>query len=118
MEKRYTVAVVFGTRPEAIKLIPIVHALQKVPVIRVRVYSTGQHREMLEQVLSLFDLNVDCDFHVMTQNQTLAGMTEAILHCSTEVFLKDRPCAGTGRHHLRCSRRIGCVLFENPSRSR
>lgn len=46
---------------------------------------------MLEQVLSLFDLNVDCDFHVMTQNQTLAGMTEAILHCSTEVFLKDRP---------------------------
>lgn len=91
MEKRYTVAVVFGTRPEAIKLIPIVHALQKVPVIRVHVYSTGQHREMLEQVLSLFDLNVDCDFHVMTQNQTLAGMTEAILHCSTEVFLKDRP---------------------------
>ena len=55
------VMVVFGTRPEAIKMAPVVHALHALPGIRTEVAVTAQHREMLDQVLSLFDIRPDED---------------------------------------------------------
>lgn len=65
------VAVIFGTRPEAIKMAPVVRALRADPRFKCQVWSTGQHREMLNQVLSLFSLSVDHDLQLMRPNQSL-----------------------------------------------
>lgn len=71
------VAVVFGTRPEAIKMAPVVRALQDNSFFDCQVWSTGQHREMLDQVLSLFSLRADVDLGLMTPGQTLNGLFAA-----------------------------------------
>ena len=68
------VAVIFGTRPEAIKMAPVVQALRDTPGIECRVWSTGQHRQMLDQVLNLFDLEADADLGLMTPDQGLNGL--------------------------------------------
>ena len=68
------IAVIFGTRPEAIKMAPVVRALRASPEIDCRVWSTGQHREMLAQVLDIFDLTVDDDLALMTPGQSLNGL--------------------------------------------
>ncbi|MBC6981696.1 non-hydrolyzing UDP-N-acetylglucosamine 2-epimerase [Caulobacter sp. 17J80-11] len=73
------VAVVFGTRPEAIKMAPVVRRLQQTAGVETRVWSTGQHREMLDQVLELFDLKVDVDLEVMRPDQTLNGLFARVL---------------------------------------
>lgn len=65
------IAVIFGTRPEAIKMAPVVRALRANPAFECLVWSTGQHRQMLDQVLSLFDLEVDEDLGLMRPDQTL-----------------------------------------------
>src|ERR1044071_1106442 len=71
-----TVLSVFGTRPEAIKMAPVVRELGKHPdQIRSVVCSTGQHREMLDQVLSLFEIRPDFDLNLMEPNQTLSRLT-------------------------------------------
>ncbi len=71
--------VIFGTRPEAIKLAPVVRALQARPErFAVHVCVTGQHRQMLDQVLEIFHLRPDTDLNLMRPNQTLAGLTAAI----------------------------------------
>lgn len=75
MNKAKRIAVVFGTRPEAIKLCPVVLALQKDPAFDCKVCVTGQHREMLQQVLDLFGVKPDVDFALMQPNQTLGGLT-------------------------------------------
>ncbi len=69
------VAVFIGTRPEAIKLAPVVKAIARTPGLEPVVVSTGQHREMLRQVTELFDLQIDHDLDVMRPNQTLASLT-------------------------------------------
>ncbi len=69
------IMIVFGTRPEAIKLAPVIHALQKEKKFKTIVCSTGQHREMLKQVLDIFDLKVDDDLDLMKQSQTLYDIT-------------------------------------------
>lgn len=75
-----TISVVFGTRPEAIKMAPIVRALKELNGHRnVSVCVTGQHREMLRQVLNLFDITPDYDLDVMVPNQTLAHITSAVM---------------------------------------
>jgi UDP-N-acetylglucosamine 2-epimerase (non-hydrolysing) len=75
-----TVLSVFGTRPEAIKMAPVVRDLAKHPdTFRSVVCVTGQHREMLDQVLQLFEIEPDYDLAVMTPGQTLAGVTAAVL---------------------------------------
>jgi UDP-N-acetylglucosamine 2-epimerase (non-hydrolysing) len=79
------VAVVFGTRPEAIKLSPLVHAL-RARNIPVSVIVTAQHREILDQVLALFDIQPDHDLNVMTANQTLEALTVRLLTGLGEVF--------------------------------
>ena len=69
------IAVIFGTRPEAIKLCPVVLALQKDPAFDCKVCVTGQHKEMLYQVLNVFGVKPDVDLQLMRPNQTLGGLT-------------------------------------------
>lgn len=70
---------VFGTRPEAIKMAPLARFLQKTPQFSLNICSSGQHREMLQQVLTSFELQVDEDLDVMAQNQTLNGLSQQLL---------------------------------------
>ena len=75
-----TVMVVIGTRPEAIKMAPVVRALRaQGDRMRPVVLVTGQHREMLDQVLQLFDIAPDIDLDVMAPNQTLASLTAKVM---------------------------------------
>ncbi|MFT6533879.1 MAG: UDP-N-acetylglucosamine 2-epimerase (non-hydrolyzing) [Limimaricola cinnabarinus] len=78
-EFRMKVLVVFGTRPEAIKMAPVVKALQATPGIEARVCVTAQHRQMLDQVLELFGLTPDVDLDIMRPGQTLTSITARIL---------------------------------------
>src|SRR5690554_2371052 len=80
------VAVVFGTRPEGIKLAPVIKQLQTNDYWEPRVVVTGQHREMLDQVLELFEITPDYNFHIMRDNQTLTGITYRVLRGLEEVF--------------------------------
>lgn len=73
------VLTVFGTRPEAIKMAPLVMELARVAGIETRLCVTAQHREMLDQVLSLFGLRPDYDLDIMTPGQSLSGITRAVL---------------------------------------
>ena len=69
------VLVVFGTRPEAIKMAPVVKACKARPELDVKVCVTAQHRQMLDQVMDIFGLSADFDLNVMAPNQTLADVT-------------------------------------------
>ena len=83
---------VFGTRPEAIKMAPVVKSLAARPAdFDVQVCVTGQHRQMLDQVLQLFEIVPDIDLNIMTPGQTLSGVTSAILNGLSEVFQNSPP---------------------------
>jgi UDP-N-acetylglucosamine 2-epimerase (non-hydrolysing) len=73
------VAVFIGTRPEAIKMAPVIKALENSKELTPIVISTGQHREMLDQVIDIFDLNIDHDLNVMQHNQTLPSLTSRLI---------------------------------------
>lgn len=73
------VLAVCGTRPDAIKMAPVVHTLRQDPHFEVRLVATGQHREMLDQVLTLFQLVPDVDLNIMTPHQTLTEITTRTL---------------------------------------
>ncbi|MEB3348394.1 MAG: UDP-N-acetylglucosamine 2-epimerase (non-hydrolyzing) [Cyanobacteriota bacterium] len=73
------VTIVLGTRPEAIKLAPVILAFQAEATLRTRVVLTGQHREMVSQVMELFGLTADRDLALMAPNQTLTHVTTATL---------------------------------------
>lgn len=73
------ILIVFGTRPEAIKMAPIVHSLKKHENINVKVCVTAQHREMLDQVLSMFDITPDFDFDIMCDGQDLFDVTSKVM---------------------------------------
>lgn len=73
------VLTVFGTRPEAIKMAPLVHALETDPRFEAKVCVTAQHREMLDQVLELFEIRPDFDLNIMTSSQELNDVTASIL---------------------------------------
>lgn len=83
--------IVFGTRPEAIKMAPLVKALQQSPRFDVKVCVTAQHRQMLDQVLQLFKIRPDFDLDLMRPGQTLTQLTCNILHGMASVFAKFRP---------------------------
>jgi UDP-N-acetylglucosamine 2-epimerase (non-hydrolysing) len=70
---------VFGTRPEAIKMAPVLHALQREPLAECIVCVTGQHEELLNSVLSLFRITPDYHLRVMSHNQQLCGLTARLL---------------------------------------
>lgn len=85
------VLVVFGTRPEAIKLAPVVRALDAHPVLTPVVCATGQHREMLDQVLSTFGISPDFDLDVMRQGQSPADVAARILEGMQHVYREATP---------------------------
>lgn len=82
---------VFGTRPEAIKMAPLVKALENEKSIKSLVCVSGQHRDMLDSVLSFFKIIPDYDLNVMKEAQSLAGVTSRILVALTEVLDKEKP---------------------------
>lgn len=85
------VMLVFGTRPEAIKMCPLVNELKKRPNFDVKVCVTGQHKEMLEQVLKVFDVKPDYNLQIMKANQTLFDVTNAILNKIKPVLEQEKP---------------------------
>ena len=91
---RKKIMLVFGTRPEAIKMAPLVHALRAEPdQFDVLVCVTAQHREMLDQVLRIFEIKPDIDLNVMKPGQDLSDITASILKGMREVFAMQRPNA-------------------------
>lgn len=80
------VLTVFGTRPEAIKMAPVVRRLSNTEGFQARLCVTAQHRQMLDQVLQLFELTPDYDLDIMKPGQTLGDITSAILHGMDAVF--------------------------------
>ncbi|MGE6659858.1 non-hydrolyzing UDP-N-acetylglucosamine 2-epimerase [Pseudomonas sp. NPDC077408] len=82
---------VFGTRPEAIKMAPLALALNADPRFDAKVCVTGQHRQMLDQVLDLFDLIPDFDLNIMKPGQDLSDVTSAILKGMKQVFSDFKP---------------------------
>ena len=83
---------IFGTRPEAIKMAPVVRALQARPGdFAVRTCVTAQHRQMLDQVLDIFQIRPDIDLNLMQERQSLSGMGARVLTSVDEVLEKERP---------------------------
>ncbi len=82
---------IFGTRPEAIKMAPLVSALQAEPRIQSVVCVTGQHREMLDQVMALFDLRAQHDLDIMVPNQTLNGLFARLISRVDSVLEAEQP---------------------------
>lgn len=91
MTARIKAAVVFGTRPEAIKMAPVVLELRREKRIDARTIVTAQHREMLDQVLDLFGITPDTDLNLMRQDQRLGEFMSRALTALTKVFEVERP---------------------------
>ena len=79
MKNTFKVIIFIGTRPEAIKLAPVIEQLEALEQCCVTVCSTGQHKTMLQQVLTQFNITVDFSFDVMTENQTLNALSSIML---------------------------------------
>jgi UDP-N-acetylglucosamine 2-epimerase (non-hydrolysing) len=86
------IMLVFGTRPEAIKMAPLVHALKaESDQFDLKVCVTSQHRQMLDQVLHIFNIKPDIDLNLMKKNQNLSNLTSLILNKMQTVFTKHQP---------------------------
>ncbi|NLM34854.1 MAG: UDP-N-acetylglucosamine 2-epimerase (non-hydrolyzing) [Clostridiales bacterium] len=85
------VLTIFGTRPEAIKMAPLIKKLEQYDCILSKVCVTAQHREMLDQVLNLFNITPDYDLNIMKTRQSLTGITSMVLQGLEEVFDKEKP---------------------------
>ena len=88
---RVKILTVFGTRPEAIKMCPLVLELKKHRDIKTIVCLTGQHREMLDQVMKAFSVAADYDLNIMKDRQTLTGITTAVMEGMESVLIKEKP---------------------------
>lgn len=82
---------IFGTRPEAIKMAPLVKKLNQNEIIESKICVTGQHRQMLDQVLNLFDIKPDFDLNIMKNNQTLTTITTKVIEELDKIFLQEKP---------------------------
>lgn len=82
---------VVGTRPEAIKMAPVIHRLRAEPWAQVRVLATAQHRHMLDQVLKVFDIEPDIDLDIMRPNQALITLTARLLLDLDDVLQAEQP---------------------------
>lgn len=89
--KTIKVMVVFGTRPEAIKMAPLVQKLKQDERFEEVTVVTAQHREMLDQVLNIFKIKPDYDFNIMKKNQSLEGITAKVLVDMTKVLKEVKP---------------------------
>lgn len=90
-DPRKRVAVFLGTRPEGIKLAPVITALEGTGELEPMVVTTGQHREMLDQVIELFGIDVDHDLDVMQPDQTLASLTARLITRVDQLLEETRP---------------------------
>ena len=100
-----TIMPIYGTRPEAIKMAPIVKALQSSPNFQCTVTVTGQHREMLDQVNEIFDIVPDHDLNIIRPRQTLNGILTRTVEGLDVIFSESPPDAvvvqsAPGRHGL------------------
>jgi UDP-N-acetylglucosamine 2-epimerase (non-hydrolysing) len=91
MSEKLRVVSIFGTRPEAVKMAPVVQALERDPRVESRVVVTAQHRQMLDQVLDLFGIRPDLDLNLMRPNQSLAALTAEIFSHLDPVLQDLRP---------------------------
>ncbi|PQP34290.1 UDP-N-acetylglucosamine 2-epimerase (non-hydrolyzing), partial [Desulfobacteraceae bacterium SEEP-SAG9] len=90
--KNKKVLVVVGTRPEIIKMAPVIHELCEKPKnFETKVCLTGQHREMADQTIQLFDLKADYDLNIMTKNQSLSEITATIVTKLNDVIDDFKP---------------------------
>ncbi|WP_214706831.1 MULTISPECIES: non-hydrolyzing UDP-N-acetylglucosamine 2-epimerase [unclassified Exiguobacterium] len=87
----FKVMTVFGTRPEAIKMAPLINELKKYKDIQTIVVVTAQHREMLDQVLELFSISPDYDLNIMKENQTLSEITARVVNGLDNIIKKEKP---------------------------
>lgn len=85
------IAIIFGTRPEAIKLCPVILALKADSAFECKVCVTGQHKEMLYQVLDVFGVRPDVDLQLMRSNQTLGGLTSRAIAALDEYLAIEKP---------------------------
>jgi len=93
MTEKKCMLIVFGTRPEAIKMAPLVHALRKQDDLETKVCVTAQHRHMLDQVLQIFRITPDVDLNVMKDGQDLTDVTVRVLEGMKRVLREVRPAA-------------------------
>ncbi|MBD2598556.1 UDP-N-acetylglucosamine 2-epimerase (non-hydrolyzing) [Nostoc spongiaeforme FACHB-130] len=91
MTNKKRVGIILGTRPEAIKLAPVIQVFQESPEFALQVILTGQHREMVEQVMQLFNLKADDDLEIMQPKQSLSDITCRSLRGLEELFQKSKP---------------------------
>jgi len=82
---------IFGTRPEAIKMAPLVKAIENDDRFESNVTVTAQHRQMLDQVMKIFDLQADYDLNIMKDGQTLSGITSRVIKELDTIFQNDKP---------------------------
>src|SRR6185503_6682301 len=91
-KKPLGILVVFGTRPEAIKMAPVVRSLRKRPNdFKTVVVVTAQHREMLDQVMKLFNIASDYDLNIMHKDQTLEYVVTTVINQMGPIFEKEKP---------------------------
>lgn len=90
--KKIKIAIVFGTRPEAIKMAPVINELKRQSAIfEMKIIVTAQHRKMLDQVLNIFDIQPDYDLNIMKTRQTLSDITSSVLKGIEEILIKEVP---------------------------
>lgn len=86
------IAIIFGTRPETIKMFPIISEINKYPhLLNCRIIVSGQHREMLDQMLEIFQITPDYDLNIMEQGQSLSSITKNSLLGIEKILRKERP---------------------------
>src|SRR6056297_542713 len=91
MTETIKVMTVFGTRPEAIKMAPVIKELKKEKKVQTVIAVTAQHREMLDQVLELFDITPDYDLNIMMESQSLTDITVNVLKKIENVYNRENP---------------------------
>lgn len=91
MGDKKTILAVVGTRPEGIKMAPVIRTLRETDWARVRVMTTAQHRELLDEVFEVFDIQPHLDLDLMRANQSLAGLTGRLAHKIDEVLEAEQP---------------------------
>ena len=91
MKNSKKISIIFGTRPEAIKLAPVILELKKYKEFEVNVCVTAQHREMLDQVLEVFDIKPEVDLNIMKINQTLSGLTSQAIKLLDKYLSEYKP---------------------------
>ena len=89
--KRKKISIVFGTRPEAIKLAPVILELKKQKEFEINICVTAQHRQMLDQVLEVFEINPDIDLGLMRKNQSLSELSERTLIALDKYYKEYKP---------------------------